>query len=607
MAESGRLTYANRVPLLPLIAFVSQFSSPVPAYEKIEYRIPMRDGVKLYTAVYVPKGAKTNAPILMERTPYSAGPYGKQAANMAENGLFAKAGYIFAYQDVRGRYQSEGEWENMRPQLAAGKKGIDESTDAFDTIAYLVKHVARNNGKVGMRGISYPGFYAGAGGINSHPALKAISPQAPCADWFIGDDVHHNGAFFLQDNFNFSIWFDVPRKGLEEEHQGLPDFDRGPGGDYGFFLRMGALPNLETQILKGRIPYWNEIANHGTYDAYWKARSLPEKMKNVKAAVLNVGGLFDAEDMWGALNTYAATERQNPKASNFLVMGPWSHGQWADQATELGGMKWGSDTAKYYQEKIEFPFFERYLNGKLVAAPAEATMFETGGNRWRTFPVWPPKGLQPVSFFLAPDGTVTASNPPSGQQSYRYDPADPTPYINDPDSRNRPGDILIRDEKWAASRNDVLSYRGEPIATPLTVAGPVTVDLWVTTTGTDADFIVKVLDEWPEGTPYAGQQRCVRSDVMRAKFRNSLSKPEAIKPGVPTRVRFKLNDVLHTFQPGHRLVVQVQSAWFPLVDRNPNQFLDIYHAKDSDFIPATISILSGGAHPSRIEFGKLEK
>jgi putative CocE/NonD family hydrolase len=574
-------------------------------YDKIEYRIPMRDGVKLYTAVYVPK-IDRKSPILMERTPYSAGPYGTKMADVVQNGRFARAGYIFAYQDVRGRYMSEGEWENVRPQLKPGQKGIDESTDTYDTVDFLVKNVPRNNGSVGLTGISYPGFYAGVGAINTHPALKAASPQAPTADWFKGDDVHHNGAFYLQDNFNFSVWFDVPRKGLEEEHTGLPPFDRGPGGDYDFFLRQGAFANLDKNILKGRIPYWNELGEHPNYDQYWQDRALPDKMKNVRCAVLNVGGWFDAEDMWGALNTYSATERQNPRTPNYLVMGPWSHGQWWDDGTSLGGIQWGSDTSAWYRDNVEFPFFERFLNGKPSKPIAEATMFQTGENRWRQFEVWPPKNLKATSVYLAGGKALSTQVPPASQRTYRYDPAAPTPYLRDRNSKDRPGDVLILDERWAGDRKDVVSYRGPVVSRKATYAGPVTVDLWVATTGTDADFVVKVLDEWPAGSAHAGEQRTVRSDVMRGKFRNSLSRPEPFKPGVPTRVRFQMNDVLHTFMPGHRMVIQVQSAWFPLVDRNPNQFLNIYKAKDSDFKPANITVFAGGKTPSRIILGELK-
>ena len=565
----------------------------------------MRDGVKLYTAVYVPKG-RTGFPILMERTPYGSGPYGKGMPELPS--LYARAGYAFVYQDVRGTFESEGTFVNIRPQLKPGEKGIDESTDTYDSIDWLVKRVKGNNGRVGMRGISYPGFYAAAGALSRHPALKAVSPQAPCADWFVGDDVHHNGAFFVQDNFDFSalFGFDIPRKGPETDHPGM-DIPR-PKGAYAFYLDAGTAEGLEKKYFKGRSPYWNELVEHDTYDAYWKARAVPPEMRDVRCAVLNVGGLFDAEDMWGALNVYAATERQNPAIENVLVMGPWSHGQWDGPASSLAGMRWGMDTGAWYQEHVEFPFFERALRGVGSALP-EATIFETGANRWRTFAEWPPKGLTPSAIYLSGAHGLASSMPvEAGGDAYVNDPDAPTPYLADPAANERPGDLLARDEGWAARRADVMTYVGEPLAKATTLAGPVDVDLWIETTGTDGDFVVKLLDIAPQGEPHAGEMRAVREDVMRGRFRNSLSKPEAIVSGAPTEIRMTMNSVLHTFKPGHRMAVQVQSSWFPLVDRNPNRYVpNIERAKPGDFQKATVTVLRGGKTASAIRFGVLEK
>ncbi len=577
-------------------------SSAETEYRKVEYRIPMRDGTKLYTAVYVPKGG-TDFPILMERTPYGSGPYGKDAIPRFEP-LYAGAGYAFASQDVRGTYQSEGTFVNVRPQLKPGEKGVDESTDTYDTIDFLVKNVRGNNGRVGLRGVSYPGFYAGVGALSRHPALKAVSPQAPCTDWFRGDDVHHNGAFFLQDNFAFSAWFDIPRKGLETDHRGI-DLPENPGGAYGFYLDGGTAEGLEKKHLKGRSPYWKELVEHDTYDAYWKERALQTKMTDVRCAVLNVGGWYDAEDQWGALNLYAATERQNPGAEDFLVMGPWSHGQWDGAALSLNGMQWSMDTGAWYREHVELPFFERYLRGA-GEKPAEATMFETGTNAWRTFDAWPPRGLAPQTVYLAKDGKLSDAAAQEGSDVYVNDPNAPTPYLADPRRNERPGDLLAQDETWASKRPDVLTYVGEPLSKATTVAGPVDADLWVTTTGTDGDFVVKVLDIAPKGEPHAGEMRMVRADVMRGRFRNSLERPEAMVPGQPTEIRFRMNDVLHTFKPGHRMAVQVQSSWFPLVDRNPNRFVpNIEKAKPEEFQKATVRVELGGSRASRIEYGVL--
>ncbi|AIE85719.1 CocE/NonD family hydrolase [Fimbriimonas ginsengisoli] len=584
-------------------------------YAKFEFNIPMRDGVKLYTSVYIPKQVAGRHPILLERTPYSAGPYGPaNKDDFLGSPRMRQKGYIFAYQDVRGQYMSGGTYENVRPIRKDATVGTDESTDTWDTVDYLVKHVPGNNGAVGLWGISYPGFYAAAGAIDTHPALKAVSPQAPVSDWFVGDDVHHNGAFFLQDNFDFGAWFDMPHKSLERDHPGLK-IDRGGRSAYDFFLQGGSLAEIEKKYFKGRIPYWNEVARHGTYDDYWKDRALPPHMKNVKCAVLTVGGLFDAEDMWGALNTYAATERQNPGIPNFLVMGPWYHGMWAEgEGTAFGDLSYGMATSQWYRENVEFPFFERYLRGQEVPPPAEATIFQTGANRWRTFTQWPPAGLGKYSVYLGEGHTLTESAPGTeGADSYENDPARPTPYIADLSSKERPATYMVDDQRWAEKRSDVATYKGPVLARDLTVAGPVDVDLWASTTGTDADFVVKVIDVWPadstdvssRGRPMAGYEQLLRGDIMRGKFRNSLEKPEPFVPGQSTRVHFRMNDVLHTFKAGHRIMVQVQSSWFPLVDRNPNRFMDIYQATTSDFQPATITLHHDPAHPSSVSFGTL--
>lgn len=589
-------------------------------YERLEYRIPMRDGVRLYTAIFVPKHVPGKHPILLERTPYSVGPYTSTGApEILGSPKFREKGYIFAEQDVRGQYMSEGTFMNIRPMLAASgkgrlEKGTDESTDAYDTIDYLVKHVPDNNGAVGMWGISYPGFYAAAGGINSHPALKAISPQAPCSDWFVGDDIHHNGAFFTQDNFDFSVWFDLPRKGLEKEHKSLP-VNRGGLSAYDFFLRSESLADLAQKYVKGRIPFWQDLMDHGVDDAFWKARSLPGQLKNVNCAVMTVGGWFDAEDQWGALNDPPAIRRLNPKTPNFLVMGPWFHGMWADAGGEsFGDLSFGMPTSQYYRDNIEFPFFEHYLRGQDVPPPAAATMFQTGVNRWRTFPEWPPKDVGRFAMYLGESRTLLAQPATeNGADEYENDPAHPTPYMADLNAKERPTEYMIDDQRWASARPDVVSYRGDVLTQPVTVAGPIDVDLMVQTSGSDADFIVKVIDIWPadskqvspRGASMASYEQLLRGDVMRGKFRNSLSEPEPIEPGKPTRIHYKLNDVLHTFLPGHRIMVQIQSSWFPLVDQNPNRFEDIYHAKLADFQKEKITIFHGPKLSSKITFGTL--
>lgn len=612
---------AMRVPFTSLLCFLAATAVAQTTYRKIEAMVPMRDGVKLYTAVYVPENKPGPFPLLLERTPYSAGPYGPENKRTAFRGSakLQEAGYAFAFQDVRGRYMSEGEFVNVRPQLKRGEKGTDESTDTYDTVDWLVKNVPGNNGAVGLWGISYPGGYAALGAINSHPALKASSPQAPVSDWFVGDDFHHNGALFLQDAYGFLRGFGQPR--LAPSATGTEPPPAAAFGDdegaYAFHLKTGALSNYNPLHLKGRVAFWDDMVAHGSYDEFWKSRSVPDKMKGVKCAVLTVGGWFDAEDLWGPLHVYAATERQNRGIVNSLVMGPWFHGMWAGRAgggQTFGDLDFGSPTATYFQDEIEFPFFERYLRGQDVTPPAEITAFQTGANRWRTFAQWPPKGLEGRTFYFAPDGMLSPAKPALGADSYVSDPANPTPYLADPKAKRRTREYMIDDQRFLQGRPDVVSYKLPAFSTDTAFAGPVTADLWVTTTGTDADFVVKVIDVWPSdapekspnGVPMADYQQLVRVEVMRGKFRDSLSRPKPFKPGKPARVRFTLNDLLHTFRKGHALMVQVQSSWYPLVDRNPNRFLDIYRAKDGDFQKATIEILRGGKHASSVTLGQLQ-
>lgn len=576
-------------------------------FDAMEWMVPMRDGTKLYTLAYIPKDKPGPFPIIMERTPYGAGS-ATQAPRRASPKM-TEAGYIVAFQDVRGRNKSEGDFINVRPTLPAGVVGIDESTDTYDTVEFLIKNVPKNNGRVGLWGISYPGFYAGAGAIRNHPALKAVSPQAPVNEWFLGDDVHHNGVMFVQETFDFCIGFDVPR--------GQPRItvDRGDLSAYEFYLRAGALSNYEAKFLQGRLPYWTELMVNDTYNEYWKSRALWRSFKGVKCAVLTVGGWFDKEDMYGALKLYDAGEKQNPGQPNFLIMGPWSHGQWASgNGASLADLAFGSRTGQWFQENIEFPFFERYLRDrKDIPDVAEATMFETGVNAWRTYPAWPPKEAKAGSLFLAGDRTVTFTEPKTaGQATYVSDPANPTPYLADYlTSRRAPGDWLARDQRFAGLRPDTVTFASAPLTADMRIGGPVEADLWISTTGTDCDLVVSLIDEYPAetadknpaGGSMAGYQYMVRGNIMRAKFRESFEKPVPLVPGKPTRVRWQLNDALHTFRKGHRILIRVQSSWFPIAERNPNQFLSRVQARDEDFKRATINVLFGPRTPSQVRVG----
>lgn len=587
-------------------------------YTKYEYRIPMRDGKKLFTAVYVPKDQSKPYPIMFQRTPYSVKPYGadQYKSDLGPSALFGKEGYIVAYQDVRGRWNSEGEYVNMRPYkpVKNGPADIDENSDTFDTIDWLVKHVPNNNGKVGMWGISYPGFYTAVGMIDAHPALVAASPQAPINDWFIGDDWHHNGALMLPHIFNFMSTFGRPRPQPTKKFQ--PTFDHEMADGYQFFLNLGPLSNANAKYFKDDVAFWNEAISHGTYDDFWKARNLRPHLKNIRPAVMTVGGWFDAENLFGALETYKNTEAHSPGISNTLVMGPWLHGGWSRaEGGSLGRVAFNSKTADFYREQIELPFFEFHLKGKGDGKRPEAWVFETGTNQWRKHDVWPPKSSQPKSLYLRAGGKLSleapdASNPADVRDEYPSDPAKPVPY-QDKIVIGMSGDYMIEDQRFAARRPDVLVYQTDPLEEDMTLVGPIQVELHVSTSGTDSDFVVKLVDVYPDDYPdpepnsagvrMGGFQQLVRGDVMRGKFRNSFEKPEAFTPDQPAAVSFAMPDTCHTFRSGHRLMVQVQSTWFPLVDRNPQTFVDIYKAKDADFQKATQRIYRSQELPSRLK------
>jgi putative CocE/NonD family hydrolase len=602
-------------------------------YRKLDRQLTMRDGVKLYTILYVPQDADKahSYPIIMERTPYSAGPRGENNYPLRGPGPsreLSQEKYIFVYQDVRGRYLSEGQFEEVTPALPAGSLGKprragasttphDESTDTYDTIEWLLKNVPGNNGKVGIMGISYPGFYATASLPGAHPALKAVSPQAPVTDEFIGDDARHNGAFFLLDNFDFTNYFDAPRTKPVAKYDEL--FDLNITDAYQFFLKLGPLKNANApQYFNNRARIWNEYLQHDTYDAYWQARNIRKHLTDVRPAVLTVGGWYDAEDLYGALHTYQAIEKQNPKATSRLVMGPWTHGAWSrPDWSKFGTYDFGQNTAQHYRQTLETPFFNYYLKGKGTFGAAEATLFDTGLNQWKDYPTWPPRAAESRPFYLGNAGKLSTITPATGTHADEYisDPAHPVPYTAAIQG-GRNNEYMIEDQRFAAQRPDVLTYQTEPLTEDLTVAGPLGVDLWVSTSGTDADFVVKLIDVLPDDTPaptpnpqrvtLGGAQRLVRADVFRGRFRNSFEKPEAFQPNVPTEMKYELNDVLHTFKKGHRLLVQVQSTWFPLVDRNPQQFVNISTAEATDFKKATIRIYHEPGHASVVQLPVLK-
>ena len=572
-------------------------------YTKKEVMIPMRDGVKLFTTIYAPKDVSEKHPIIITRTPYSCAPYGEDKFASIWNNprkYFFKEKYIYIIQDVRGRWMSEGIFQDVRP-FNPNKKGneIDEASDAYDAIDWMVKNIPNNNGNVGVFGTSYPGFYANMAAHSNHPALKAVSPQAPVSEWFLGDDFHHNGAFMLLDAFNFYTGFGKPRP--KPTSVGPSGFPFPTKDNYGFYLQTGALSNF-TKLTGDSILFWKDLMSHPNYDAFWKARNARANVQviNPKIATLIVGGLFDAEDCYGAWNLYQAIEK-NAKNNNKIIMGPWHHGQWGrSDGTHLGFVEFGSNTSEWYGNNIELPFFNYYLKNKgSIDQIKEATIFISGANEWRSFATWPAANMQMQAYTLGKNGTFSKASArvSTSFDEYISDPAKPVPYVPEIHP-GRTQEYMLDDQRFAARRPDVLVYQTEVLEEDITLAGPIVADLMASTSGTDADFIVKIIDVFPDNfenkiaTEHVmnGYQMLVRGEVMRGKFRNSFEKPEAFVPGKPTQVKFTLPDIAHQFKKGHRMMIQIQSTWFPLVDRNPQQFMNIYEAKDSDFKKATIKI-----------------
>jgi putative CocE/NonD family hydrolase len=585
-------------------------------YRKIDKLITMRDGIKLYTVIYYPKDSTEQYPFLMERTPYSAGPYGEKNYNtwrIGPNKKLMKDKYIFVYQDVRGRYKSEGLFQEMTPHHPdkAKSPATDESSDTYDTVDWLLKNIKNNNGRVGIWGISYPGFYASASLPGAHPAIKAVSPQAPVTDEFVGDDCNHNGAFFLLDNFDFYNYFDGKRSENGENYDNV--FNERYKDAYQFFLTMGPLKNsFQNKFYGNKGKIWNEVVTHESYDHYWKERNIRTHLKNIQPAVLVVGGWFDAEDLFGALNTYQTIEKHTPSNKNLLVMGPWTHGAWASSDwTKFGTYNFGANTSKYYQDEMESKFFNYYLKDKGNVNLPEATIFETGTNKWTNYDKWPPQNAVSITYYFNQSNTLTTEKPSAvkGMSEYISDPARPVPYVNGIFPR-RNNEYMIDDQRFAAQRPDVLYFETEVLKEDVTVTGPLQTQLFVISSATDADFIVKLIDVLPDSTSnpspnprglqMGGFQRLVRAEVMRGKFRNSYERPEPLPVNKPATINFSLNDIAHTFLKGHRIMVQVQSSWFPLVDRNPQKFLSIPKANSSDFQKASITILHNAKYSSKI-------
>ena len=634
------------IPLLPLLAILMALAvsavgraqgpqefSVRDHYTKYEYRIPMRDGKHLFTSIYVPKDTSRKYPFLMTRTPYSVAPYGPDDYRRSLGTLeLEQAGYIFVYQDVRGRYMSEGTFREMTPHIDVKKSpnDVDESSDTHDTIDWLLKNVPNNNGNVGIWGISYPGFYTSASIIDSHPAIKAASPEAPMTDLFMGDDAYHGGAFMLAANFSFYVYFKpqpeptLPPKTFER-------FDYGTEDGYDFYMDMGPLANAEKRYFKGDNPLWDDQVAHDTYDHYWKIRDLAPHLKNIHCAVLTVGGWFDAEDLAGPFKVYDSIKKQDPGIYNALVVGPWVHGGWAHyDGSRLGNVTFGSNTGELFRKEILFPFFEHYLKGSADPNLPEAYVFQTGANVWKKYSSWPPKNGERQMLYLREDGGLSFDPPvqePANQRGYdEYvsDPNHPVPFVGYT-ALEVPQEYMDSDQRFASRRPDVLVYQTPPLDHDITFSGPVSPRLFVSTTGTDSDFIVKLIDVYPAelpeepekhensrndvGPPHvtmAGFEQLVRGEPMRGKFRRSFEKPEPFVPGKIESVDFTMPDVNHTFLRGHRIMIQIQSSWFPLIDRNPQKFENIPDAKPADFQKATERIYRRKGQASGISVETLQ-
>ncbi len=570
-------------------------------YVKSEHMIPMRDGVRLFTIVYTPRDTSQKHPVMLFRTPYSIPPYGPDdfRSSLGPSADFAREGFIFAYQDVRGKFRSEGDFVVMRP-IKPAKRGSDsdESSDTYDTIDWLLQNIPNHNGRVGQWGISYPGSQTVWGMIDAHPALRASSPQAPAIDMFIGDDFHHNGAFRLMYTFGWLSGNARTRSGPSAARE--QPFDYGTPDGYRFFLEGGSPANISRKYFQDRVPTWNEYVAHPNYDEYWQRQTPLPHLKNIRHAVLNVAGWFDAEDFYGPMETYRTIEKLNPDNHSTLVVGPWLHGGWASMPGDaLGDIRFGSKTAEFYRQQVELPFFKTHLKGEGELNQPEARVFETGLNQWRSYDVWPPRETVERRLYLNPHGKLSCDPPPADAEpfdEYTSDPARPVPFSSE--TRTAQGHTwMIEDQRFAATRPDVLVYETDELTEDVTIAGPIIASLQVSSSGTDSDWVVKLIDVYPGNAPdndpnprgvrMGHFQMLLAGEVFRAKYRSSYTHPEPLVPNQPTRIEFDLRDRYHRFLKGHRIMVQIQSSWFPVIDRNPQQFLDIYQAKPSDFRKAT--------------------
>jgi putative CocE/NonD family hydrolase len=619
-----RSTNRRLFPFLCLLGFFLLLaSSSLPSqdvfeiqknYKKSEFMIPMRDGIKLYTQVYTPVDTNQKFPILLFRTPYSIGHYRPEITRsyLGPNSMYAPEGFIFVYQDVRGKFKSEGEFIVMKPHkmLKRTEKDTDESSDTHDTIEWVLENIPNHNGRVGQWGISYPGFQTVMGMIDAHPALKASSPQASPSDMWIGDDFHHNGAFRLMYTFGWLSSNAAVRTGASEKRSAR--FDYGTPDGYRFFLDLGPLSNVNKLYFKNRVPTWNEYMEHGDYDEYWQIQNVLQYLDDIEHAILNVAGWFDAEDFYGPMSIYYTIENKNPQNKSILVVGPWRHGGWAREGgNSLGHIQFGTNTSEFFREKVESPFFLHYLKDKGEMELPEALVFVTGSNKWRSFDLWPPENTEEKNLYLLSGGRLSFSPPEedgeNAADSFISDPEKPVPFSAKPGTSQ--GHLwMVEDQRFASRRPDVLVYESEVLAEDITIAGPIIASLVVSTTGMDADWVVKLIDVYPGDAPdpkpnpqnirMGGFQMLLAGEVFRSKYRNSFEQPEPLVPNQMTKIEFDLRDKGHTFLKGHKIMVQVQSTWFPVIDRNPQTFTDIYSAGEPDFQKATHTVFRSAQYSS---------
>ena len=593
----GAATWAQDVTPKDLEAQARQFT-------RTAEMIPMRDGVKLHTIVYAPKESKTTLPFILMRTPYGIDTRGPKALKEYFKDL-ADEGYIFVFQDIRGRHKSEGQFVMQRlPRDPKNAKAIDEGTDTNDTIDWLLKNVPNHNGRVGMLGISYPGWLTVMALLDPHPALKAASPQASPADMFLGDDFHHNGAFRLSYGFEYVAMMETDKSNARFAFDRYDTFE--------WYLKLGALSNVNPKYFKGKMPTWNDFVAHPNYDDFWKKQASAHYLKRVTMPTLHVAGWFDQEDFYGPLKTYELLEAHDKNDQNFLIVGPWNHGGWqSGPGDKLGKITFDSDTGKHFRAKVQAAFFARYLKDK-GEKPPEAMMFQTGNNRWVTHERWPPKEAVTRKLYFHPNGKL-AFDPPTDAKpafdEYVSDPAKPVPYRPRPVTPTYPGPEwqvwMVEDQRFAQHRPDVLTYETDPLAEDITVAGSLTAKLFAATSGTDCDWVVRLIDVYPEKVEkqpgMGGYQLLISGEPMRARFRKSFEKPEPVVPDEVNEYTINLHWNHHCFRKGHKIMVQIQSTWFPLIDRNPQKYVpNIFEAKDGDFQTARQRVYRAADYPSAI-------